>query len=181
LRRVITASLVATALLLWAKQQSEFRAPGETVMTASLDPTNPPSTLAEFLTARASKDLPVELPQPPSQASLSFVHQEQPPAAAAINLPKELPQLPRLDSPPVVAAPPQAPIPPPAIPEATFRAAGKDAAEDVPVRPKIIPLVENTMFTAGKAATADVRGNLGPASVVTSEVVADWLKDRCGL
>jgi len=32
--------------------------------------------------------------------------------------------------------------------------------------------------TEGMPATSDVRGNLGPASVVTSEVVADWLKDR---
>lgn len=34
------------------------------------------------------------------------------------------------------------------------------------------------LLSNGKPVTSDVRGNLGPASVVTSEVIADWLKDR---
>jgi len=34
------------------------------------------------------------------------------------------------------------------------------------------------LLSAGRPATSDVRGNLGPASVITSEKTADWLKDR---
>jgi len=34
------------------------------------------------------------------------------------------------------------------------------------------------LLSLGRPATADVRGNLGPASVVTSPDVGDWLKDR---
>ena len=34
------------------------------------------------------------------------------------------------------------------------------------------------LISAGRPASSDVRGNLGPARVVTSEVVKDWLKDR---
>ena len=37
---------------------------------------------------------------------------------------------------------------------------------------------KETLVSAGKPARSDVRGNLGPASVITSEVVKDWLKDR---
>jgi len=36
----------------------------------------------------------------------------------------------------------------------------------------------DTLLSAGKPARSDVRGNLGQASVITSEVVKDWLKDR---
>lgn len=43
-------------------------------------------------------------------------------------------------------------------------------ADQVPRKPKL--LSEN------KPVTADVRGNLGPPSVITSESTADWLKDR---
>lgn len=35
-----------------------------------------------------------------------------------------------------------------------------------------------TLVSLGKPVTASVRGNLGPASVVTNERVDDWLKDR---
>ena len=38
--------------------------------------------------------------------------------------------------------------------------------------------VETGLLSNGRPATASVRGNLGPASVVTSGVTADWLKDR---
>ena len=34
------------------------------------------------------------------------------------------------------------------------------------------------LLSSGKPATASVRGNLGPATVVTSESTADWLTDR---
>jgi len=39
-------------------------------------------------------------------------------------------------------------------------------------------LVAETLVSEGKPATSDVRGNLGPATVVTSRKVGDWLKDR---
>jgi hypothetical protein len=41
-----------------------------------------------------------------------------------------------------------------------------------------IPEKVPTLISEGRPAISDVRGNLGPASVVTSEVVKDWLKDR---
>lgn len=37
---------------------------------------------------------------------------------------------------------------------------------------------EETLLSEGRPATSSVRGNLGPASVVTSEVMNDWLADR---
>lgn len=36
----------------------------------------------------------------------------------------------------------------------------------------------DTLLSAGKPARSGVRGNLGQASVITSEMVKDWLKDR---
>jgi hypothetical protein len=37
---------------------------------------------------------------------------------------------------------------------------------------------EPALLSRGKPATASARGNLGPAGVVTSGVVRDWLRDR---
>ena len=39
-------------------------------------------------------------------------------------------------------------------------------------------MTRETLLSERKPATASVRGNLGPASVITSEATADWLKDR---
>lgn len=77
--------------------------------------------------------------------------------------------------------------------ERKTRGAGR---ETVAVEPKHkVKFVENTasaasaararaavataiLLSAGRPATSDVRGNLGPASVITSEKTADWLRDR---
>lgn len=40
------------------------------------------------------------------------------------------------------------------------------------------PTPEPQLLSQGKPATSDVRGNLGPASVVTSSVNSDWLRHR---
>lgn len=37
---------------------------------------------------------------------------------------------------------------------------------------------ESQLVSLGKPVASDVRGNLGPPSVVTNEKVADWLADR---
>jgi hypothetical protein len=39
-------------------------------------------------------------------------------------------------------------------------------------------LLTTTLLSLGKPVTSDVRGNLGPPSVVTSESMEDWLGDR---
>lgn len=40
------------------------------------------------------------------------------------------------------------------------------------------PPLQPTLVSLGKPVTSSVRGNLGPASVVTNESIEDWLKDR---
>ena len=40
------------------------------------------------------------------------------------------------------------------------------------------PTGKTIVLSAGRPVTSDVRGNLGPSSVVTNDVVTDWLKDR---
>jgi len=56
-------------------------------------------------------------------------------------------------------------------------------ATSATILPTIIPSppplpLEAMLLSSGKPAIADVRGNLGPASVVTDEAIGDWLKDR---
>ena len=46
------------------------------------------------------------------------------------------------------------------------------------IRGKVPVVVQEVLVSAGKPASSDVRGNLGPATVVTSNIVKDWLKDR---
>ena len=48
--------------------------------------------------------------------------------------------------------------------------------KEVQGRPKPNGKARNLL--SGKSVTSDVKGNLGPPSVVTNENIADWLKDR---
>lgn len=77
------------------------------------------------------------------------------------------------------SAPPRrtpTPHPPPAAAAlARLPGAGREPVQQVgPPDPPPPP----QLLSLHRPATADVRGNLGPASVVTSEVVEDWLADR---
>ena len=38
--------------------------------------------------------------------------------------------------------------------------------------------LKGVLLSQNKSVTSDVRGNLGPPSVITSESTEDWLKDR---
>jgi len=73
-------------------------------------------------------------------------------------------------APPPQAAPPQLVAPPPAAPP---QLAPAPPPPPPPTAPG--PVV---VLSAGRPVSSDVHGNLGPASVVTSESVADWLADR---
>lgn len=51
---------------------------------------------------------------------------------------------------------------------------------DITTNLKSVPVasVPLTLVSLNKPVTSDVRGNLGPATVVTNEKVEDWLQDR---
>lgn len=68
----------------------------------------------------------------------------------------------------------QEPAPPPSPPSAP----APPAPAQVEVPPQAPRFQRSELLSLGRPATADVRGNLGPASVVTSPDVGDWLKDR---
>lgn len=75
------------------------------------------------------------------------------------------------------AAPAKPPLPPDGMPPApplAMIAAGGGAA----LASTSEAALQEQLLSRGKQASASTRGNLGEASVVTSSVVEDWLKDR---
>jgi len=75
---------------------------------------------------------------------------------------------------PHAVVPPPSPLPSPPPPPATAAPPPRNT-ESMPPPPVLkVP----KLLSAGRPAKASVRGNLAPASVVTSSSTNDWLKDR---
>ena len=104
--------------------------------------------------------LPLSLPLPLLPHHLSLPPLEEPPAPQAI---------------PAVAG--FAAFPAAAVAAAAATAGVETAPRRFDGVASPVPKPER-LISLGRPVTSDVRGNLGPASVVTSEATQDWLKDR---